>query len=151
MRIRRATPNDLEAIVRVDLESGLTPWESNDYATFVERPDWDVLVADHRCGEVVGLLVNRRVGGEAELLKITVAGAWRGQGVGRALLVAGLRAAVQAGCSHCFLEVRPSNLAALALYRRHGFVECGRRPNYYHHPPEAALLMSKELSCKRER
>ncbi len=133
-------------MVRLDLESGLTVWEASDYAAFVQLPDWDILLAEAEAGDVAGFVVNRRIGKEAELLKIVVATPRRGLGLGRALLLAGLRTASLAGCSHCFLEVRPSNAAAVALYRNHGFVECGTRPNYYHDPLEAALLMMKELS-----
>jgi ribosomal-protein-alanine N-acetyltransferase len=43
------------------------------------------------------------------------------------------------------LEVRPSNKAARALYQRWGFRESGRRPGYYHSPPEDAILYKKIL------
>ncbi len=151
VQIRRAIPGDIEAIVRLDLESDLTAWESSDYRAFVEFPDWDVLVAGTQSGVLLGFIVNRRVGLDAELLKIAVARTRRRRGVGRTLLEAGLLAARQAGCAHCFLEVRPSNSAALALYRGNGFLECGVRPSYYHDPPESALLMSKKLSPEAEK
>ena len=43
------------------------------------------------------------------------------------------------------LEVRASNAAALSLYESEGFEIVGRRRNYYHHPAEDALVMSKLL------
>ena len=69
------------------------------------------------------------------------------QGLGGLLLAAALRAAVAAGAGRCLLEVRASNRAALALYRRQGFTEDGVRKNYYPAGAgrEDALLMSKEL------
>ena len=45
-----------------------------------------------------------------------------------------------------FLEVRESNLPAIRLYQSAGFATTGRRPNYYHHPAEAALLMNLKLT-----
>ena len=41
------------------------------------------------------------------------------------------------------LEVRPSNAAAIALYRGFGFREVGRRRNYYDLPKEDALILTK--------
>ena len=41
------------------------------------------------------------------------------------------------------LEVRPGNAAAIALYEKFGFVEVGRRKNYYEKPKEDALIMTK--------
>jgi RimJ/RimL family protein N-acetyltransferase len=56
---------------------------------------------------------------------------WRGQGLGTALLEAGLDWAVQAGAHKAFLEVWPHNEAGLALYRKMGFVEEGRKRRHY--------------------
>jgi ribosomal-protein-alanine N-acetyltransferase len=47
------------------------------------------------------------------------------------------------------LEVRPSNAGARNLYRSHGFVEVGRRPNYYSAEGEDAIVMSIDLDPRR--
>ena len=48
------------------------------------------------------------------------------------------------------LEVRPSNGAAVALYRKHGFQEAGRRRDYYENPQEDALLLTRQFGRKEE-
>lgn len=70
----------------------------------------------------------------------------RGRGLGRKLLDAILREARELGCTRATLEVRPSNVAALALYRSAGFVEVGCRKNYYALEREDAILMDRSLA-----
>ena len=87
--------------------------------------------------EIAAFAAWRCVLDEAELLAIAVREIWRGQGIGARLLQAGLAALPEV--RSVFLEVRAANHAAQALYRRHGFVENGRRRGYY--GDDDALLM----------
>ena len=64
----------------------------------------------------------------------------RRHGIGAALLRELLSWAAQNGAHHFSLEVRASNATAIALYRRSGLRLEGRRPRYYTHPEEDALL-----------
>ncbi len=73
----------------------------------------------------------RSAGPEVELLLIAVDPQQRGSGIGHALVQMACRDALQRGAAEIFLEVRENNDAALALYRKSGFLEVGRRPNYY--------------------
>lgn len=84
---------------------------------------------------------------EAHLLNITVAGARQRKGLGRALLSHLQGVARQVGAQQMFLEVRPSNLPALALYRQNGFHAIGRRKGYYPGPKgrEDAVVMRLAL------
>ncbi len=77
--------------------------------------------------------------GEAELLRIAVDPAHRGQGLGQVLLEACQRQLAEDGLIHLFLEVRPSNAAAIRLYRACGWEPCGRRPGYYPDGEDAVL------------
>ena len=78
---------------------------------------------------------------EAEILRIAVLAEMRRQGVGRMLLGALLSAIADACPLGVYLEVRASNVAARRLYAREGFVETGRRRDYYQEPREDAILM----------
>ena len=69
----------------------------------------------------------------------------RRRGLGQWLLRRILREARDQGCRVARLEVRPSNTAALALYRRHGFSEIGRRKDYYRQDGEDAVIMEASL------
>jgi ribosomal-protein-alanine N-acetyltransferase len=71
----------------------------------------------------------------------------RRQGLGSALLEAVLAWATQNGARHLSLEVRASNVAALRLYKRLGFQPEGRRPRYYAHPEEDALLLGRTITA----
>ena len=68
---------------------------------------------------------------EAHILNICVARAWRGQGIGRALLNRLIDDIRATGNEVVFLEVRPSNLKAIVLYESAGFVRIGLRRGYY--------------------
>src|SRR5690606_10004315 len=70
-----------------------------------------------------------------------------GQGLGRWLLRSLLEIARRDGAERMFLEVRPSNPHAVALYEDEGFNEIGRRPRYYptHGGREDAIVMAREL------
>lgn len=96
-------------------------------------------------GEVRGFLLAWWLGGELEIQTVATAPAARRRGVGAALVAAALSEAREHGAERVLLEVRASNEAALALYRRAGFVEDGRRRGYYSEPFEDAVLMSLTL------
>jgi len=82
-------------------------------------------------GAIVGFSLSRIVAGEAELLLVAVDYLWRRRGIGRLLLEKLADDARSGGAAILFLEVRENNIAARNLYRTLGFVEIGRRPNYY--------------------
>ena len=87
-----------------------------------------------------GMLLGRVAADEAEVLTLAVAPSVRRQGLATALLRAA-RAQVSACGGHAmFLEVAAGNAAALALYRREGFVEVGRRRRYYADASDALVL-----------
>lgn len=94
---------------------------------------------------VMAFVCGRLCGSEAEILKLAVALPWRRRGAGSGLLLHVLAHCRQEGVVDCFLEVRKSNVAARALYVKNGFMEAGRRRNYYVSPKEDAVLMRRKL------
>lgn len=93
----------------------------------------------------VGFLVLSVVGEIAEVESVGVATASRRMGVARALLLRGIAWAMENRAEAIELEVRASNLAAIALYVALGYKEQGRRRGYYSEPPEDAVLMRLQL------
>jgi len=89
--------------------------------------------------DAAGFALGRAVADEAELLTLAVPPARRRAGIGSRLLAAFLAAAAERGATSAFLEVAADNAAALALYRRHGFSEVGRRRGYYRDSPSGAV------------
>ena len=90
-----------------------------------------VSVVLDRDGEVVGYGIMSVAAGEAHLLNICVAESLRRQGIGNDLLHYLLRRARTLRAERMFLEVRPSNEVAIALYRASGFEVLGVREHYY--------------------
>lgn len=130
MTIRRATEADLAAIAaiqRCSPEAG--SWAPLDYPAYVAVQQ----------GGVAGFIVTRETApGECEILNLAIAPACRRQGIGKRLV----EHVIQSTQARWFLEVRESNVAAIALYNLLGFKPVGRRENYYNEPPEAAIVMS---------
>lgn len=91
-------------------------------------------------GEVFGVVIVQVVAPEAEILQVAVAPERRGEGMGRRLLRTGLALAASAGALEAFLEVRPGNALALALYESEGFSQAGRRRAYYSDGEDALIL-----------
>ncbi|HEX5339648.1 MAG TPA: ribosomal protein S18-alanine N-acetyltransferase [Gammaproteobacteria bacterium] len=97
---------------------------------------------------IAGYGVLSLVVGEAHLLNICIAPEWQGQGYGGQLLEHFMELARERSASQMLLEVRPSNIAALALYRNRGFNEVGVRKSYYpgEKGREDALILAIDLS-----
>ncbi len=117
-------------------------------ASIKEVLQWQgtVGIASETSGHVLSFLICRQAGGEAEILNLAVAKRHRRKGEGGALLSAAMEALRALGVSRVFLEVRETNHAAIAFYRKHGFAETGHREGYYRDPPEGALVMERKLT-----
>src|SRR6202048_1836534 len=121
--------SDLAAVSALEAESHPAPWTAGNFR--------DALAAGYSTvvGEAGGAIVADgvlRIGpGEAQILNLTVARVARRRGLARALLRRFLDDALRLGAEQCFLEVRLSNAAAIALYRAEGFVPVARRAGYY--------------------
>jgi ribosomal-protein-alanine N-acetyltransferase len=125
------------------------PWTAQDFEQFLaERP----IIADGlflgRNTQPSGFALSRRAADEAEILSVAVAREARGHGHARALLAQHLQRLAHAGVRSVHLEVEDGNQPALALYRRLGFVEVGRRPGYYLRPDgsrASAITMTRAV------
>ena len=93
---------------------------------------------------VLGYVGSQTVLDSTDILNVAVSPDHRGCGIGRALLTELEQRLRQQGVTEVLLEVRPSNAPAIALYTSLGFVQVGRRPNYYLNPREDALILKKE-------
>lgn len=140
--VRPATSEDVAAMHAIERASFGDPWSRAALAQAVEAPELSVTVA-RDAAEVAGYAIVRVVAGEAELLNVAVHPDRRRGGLGRTLLCHAFGEAARQGAFTMFLEVRPSNAAALALYRSLGFVLVGRRRGYYASPPEDALVLRR--------
>lgn len=99
---------------------------------------------------VVGYLNARHLLHEGDLNLIVVRQGFRRAHIGTVLLEEMLSYGQANRISSYMLEVRASSAAAIAFYHRHGFVQVGRRRQYYRNPAEDALLMRKDLQATEE-
>jgi ribosomal-protein-alanine N-acetyltransferase len=140
---RRATLDDVTAIVAIEQATFSDPWSAASIRRLFEQDHAVVRVA--LLGRtVVGYGVVWVIGDEAELANLAVAAHAQRRGAGALLLDALLADVAAHGGATVHLEVRASNAAALALYTSRGFVESGRRKGYYSAPTEDALLMRRQ-------
>lgn len=136
---------DLEAISRIELSAYPHPWTLGIFRDCLSS-GYECWVLD-RLSEVIGYGVLSVAGAEAHLLNVCVAPSEQSRGQGRRILARLLDLARWHHVERIFLEVRPSNSQAIALYHSAGFNEIGRRPNYYPatRGREDALVMAMEM------
>jgi ribosomal-protein-alanine N-acetyltransferase len=148
MLIRPATVADIPELMTIGRESvSAGHWTERQYeaALTSEHPRRVALVLEEE-GALAGFAVAAEAAGEWELENIAVRSAEQRRGLANRLMGALLAEVSKGGGALIHLEVRESNEAARALYKRWGFGEVGRRPGYYHNPPEDAILYKKILS-----
>jgi ribosomal-protein-alanine N-acetyltransferase len=139
------TVADLDAVAAAEARIYAFPWTRGNFA--------DSLAAGHEAwlaeqgGRMIGYAVVMQVLDEAHLLNISVLPELQRGGRGSALLGHLWGRARQRAATRMLLEVRPGNLAGQEFYLRHGFVEIGRRRDYYpaHEGREDAIVMAREL------
>jgi ribosomal-protein-alanine N-acetyltransferase len=140
------TELDLDWVVENEAELHAFPWTRGNFV--------DSLVAGYGAwilrdtAQPLAYAVMLTVVDEAHLLNISVARPAQRAGIGGRLLRQLFDEARERGASQFFLEVRPSNEAAIALYDRHGFESIGRRRGYYPARDggrEDAIVMRREL------
>jgi ribosomal-protein-alanine N-acetyltransferase len=136
---------DLDRVLENETRSYQFPWTRGNFS--------DCLAGHHDCrvmvleDDIIGHGILGFGAGEAHLLNVCVRRDQQGLGHGRVLVMHMLEQARERGADMVFLEVRPSNLVAITLYRSLGFNEIGLRRNYYPSPTghEDAQVMALDL------
>ncbi len=142
--IRKMTLDDLEQVVAIDQVSFSLPWPARSFQfELTDNPASRCWVADLD-GRVVGVVVAWLIVDEIHIATIAAHPDFRKQSIGKNLLLHTLRSAKEEGAVKSFLEVRESNIVAINMYRSFGFVEDGRRADYYKDNGEDAVLMTLE-------
>lgn len=144
--LRPMRGGDLDAVMAIERRAYPFPWTQGIFDDCLRAgyPAWVL----HGTDGLLGYGVLSIAAGEAHVLNVCVDPARQGQGLGRHLFRALIDEAIRHGAARVFLEVRPSNPAAIALYHDEGFNEIGRRPRYYpaHDGREDAIVMARELA-----
>ena len=109
----------------------------------LDRRAWHVFARDGGGAIQACLRILEPENGTAQIGRVLTVN--RGAGLGRALMQAFLQQAALRGCRRVTLEVRPSNRPAVGLYTKLGFLEEGRRRNFYNDPTEDALILTRRF------
>ena len=145
--IRLMTHEDMGFVSDIERRSYEYPWSHGVFR--------DCLLAGYQCivldrdERVAGYGILSIAAGEAHILNLCVDPSYRSHGYGERLLDEILFRARAASVREIFLEVRPSNQTALALYRKKGFHKISNRPAYYQAQAgreDAAVLVKKLVS-----
>jgi len=143
--LRPLRESDLNAVMAIEVRGYPYPWTRGIFIDCL-RAGYPGLAMEQD-GLLVGYALLSIAADEAHLLNICVDPLSQTRGLGRQLLRAMVALARDRRAQRIFLEVRPSNTPALALYESEGFNEIGRRPRYYPAADgrEDALVMAMEL------
>ena len=138
--IRRLSAADAAAAENIEKACFSNPWSEATLAAELSNPLNDFFGAFDEGGGLCGYIGGQTVAKETCVFNIGVLLQCRRKGVAKALAERFI-AEVMPKTDVIFLEVRSSNLPAISLYEKVGFVFCGIRKNYYTNPTENALLM----------
>jgi ribosomal-protein-alanine N-acetyltransferase len=139
--IRKMALNDLRQVIEIDQISFPLPWPPHSFRyELTDNPASRCWVAESD-GRIIAMLVGWLIVDEIHIATLATHPAFRRRGIGKRLLLHALRAARAEGAVEAFLEVRESNETAQEMYRSFGFMEDGRRREYYKNNNEDAILM----------
>lgn len=135
---------DIDAVLAVETRIYPFPWTRGNFSDSLAA-GYDAQIC-LEAGVMVGYAITMTVVDEVHLLNLGVVAERQRQGIGSMMLDHLCGLARKAGAWRMLLEVRPSNAAALMLYRRHGFAEIGRRRGYY--PAGASREDAVVMACE---
>src|SRR6056300_405708 len=135
--IRPASLDDISAILEIENKTNQMPWTEAQFISSMEVGHYSVVLQEEN--NILGFAISSPIIPESHLLNIAIHPNHQGRGLGDTLLQKII-------FQNKTLEVRVSNLAAIALYEKRGFFKDAIRPNYYSGTPkEDALLMSLKI------
>lgn len=143
MLIRRALKSDKAALAFLEVECFDDPWTEDMYAEVLEEEFSHYFVLEIE-GIIAGVCGFYQVLDEGHITNIAVLPGYRGKGYGRFLTETLISEGEKLGLIALTLEVRVSNLAAIALYQKLGFVSVGIRPKYYSNGENAFIMWRRK-------
>lgn len=141
--LRRGTPADAGKIAEIETLCFAHPWNEEDILGGFDNFT-HYFVAEKE-GELLGYCGIQVMAGEGYITNVAVKPQHRKQGFGLKILEELLNFSESEKLDFITLEVRESNFPAINLYKKMGFREVGKRPNFYRDPRENALLLTKFL------
>ena len=137
--------SDIKDIAEIEKECFADPWSEDALRSELSNEN-AVFLVSKTDGKTSGYIGVHTVLDESYIANVAVKGNFRRLGIASELLDTAEEKVRARGCSFISLEVRVSNTPAINLYEKHGYISQGERKNFYSHPTENALIMTKNFS-----
>jgi len=148
MRFRKMSKADLPEVLKIEHAGYNYPWAEGIFHDCLKAAHYDCWVCEDTENKMTAFCIVSTAVGEATVLNLCIAPDERKQGLGVKFMQHVIETAQDRKAESVFLEVRPSNTGAVALYESLGFNEIGIRPGYYkaeNGVREDALMMAYTL------
>lgn len=138
------TEKHISQVAALEKECFSEPWSEDGLTSELTNEQARFFVCEEE-GKVLGYMGMHIILDECYIANVAVFPDCRRRGIGERLVKHCTEVAKKEGCCFITLEVRKSNLGAIALYKKNGFAVVGERKDFYSHPKENGLIMTKEL------
>lgn len=140
LRISPLEERHIKTVTAIEKASQSCPWSEQSFRNELNQ-DHGIFIVGELGTDIIGFAGEWIVVDEAHIITVAIADEYRRQGYAEKLITELLLRAVSQGATCATLEVRAGNSAAIALYEKLGFVDTGRRKNYYPDNKEDAVIM----------
>lgn len=143
--LREMLIDDLDDIMDIEKVAFTTPWSRKAFTMEITENLLAKYIVAEIDSKVVGYAGIWLILDEGHITNIAVSNVYRGQGIGKYLMMGLIDFCKKSKIQNMTLEVRKSNIVAQNLYKKYGFLDCGIRPNYYADDHEDAVIMWKTI------
>ena len=143
IRFEKMTTAHVSQVAELEKICFSDPWSEKSVSSELTNP-LSLWVVALNGEQVVGYVGSQSVEGEADMMNVATHPDYRRRGIAGELVAYLIAELAEKKVHSLALEVRASNVPAIALYEKLGFAQVGRRPNYYRNPKEDALILKKE-------
>lgn len=133
------TAENIDAVYEIEKTSFKIPWTKKSLLEAAERTD-TIYLSAVSSGKIAAYIGAWLIAGDMEITNVATLKEYRKKKIATLLMAEVLKRAKKSGAERITLEVRPSNIAAISLYKKFGMTENGRRKKYYADNNEDALI-----------
>lgn len=137
---------DVPVVCEIEKQIFPSPWQAESFLYELGNRNYNISFVGLIGKKIITYSTSYVVYDEFHISNIAVVPDSRRIKIGETMLTIALKIAMEKKCQIAHLEVRNSNVPAIALYQKYGFQAVGVRKNYYQNENEDALLMTKQLS-----
>lgn len=139
---------DLASVLAIEHLSFPNPWHESTFRGEIQhRPiSFPLVIVHETLGRVIGYIIFWAISEDVQINNIAIHPDFRKLGIGERVLRHVIEEVKSRGARLITLEVRPSNTAAMSLYKKLGFKTMGIRKGYYTFPPEDAIVLGLRLT-----